>query len=142
MGAAQVGAAGAAHVGAAAQQDGAQQRFFLHLSFTLANQSFRPECFLTLPQQWPQGLQHAAGAAQLGAGAAQVGAAAGAQQLGAAAAGAAHDGAGAAQVGAGAQPQQSFFLLNRPASAEFRPAKHTSKAGNQTKRMTVSPRTS
>jgi len=113
------------------------------LFFILPIQSRSEKRFLCLPQQLLQGSQQAAGAgaqqlgaagaAQVGAqaagaqaaGAAQVGAAAGAQQLGAAA-GAAQVGSGAQQLGAGAQ--QLFFLLNRPASALFRLAKHTSAA--------------
>lgn len=129
---------GAAHVGAQQLGAGAQQQllcFFMCFRRPL-NQSFID--FLCLPQQGLQVLQQlgagaqqdgaqAAGAAHAGAqaaGAAQVGAqAAGAAQVGAHAAGAAHDGAGAQQLGAGAQ--QLFLLRNMPASALFRPAKHT-----------------
>lgn len=122
------------------QLTGAQQRFFLNDgSLILLNMS-RSD-FFGARQQVLQGLQQVgAGAQQLGAaaGAQQLGAAAGAQatgaaQVGAQAAGAAHVGAqaaGAAHVGAGAQhegagAQQLFLLPNRPASALFRPAKHT-----------------
>lgn len=126
------------------QLTGAQQRFFFSEgSLILLNMS-RSD-FFGARQQVLQGLQQvgagaqqlgaAAGAQQLGAaagaqatGAAQVGAqagahAAGAAQVGAQAAGAAHVGAGAQQLAAGAQ--QLFLLPNRPASALFRPAKHT-----------------
>lgn len=125
---------------------GAQQRFFLPAERSLLIQPVRLIFlhFGALPQQDGCGQQVGAGAQQVGAaaGAQQVGAAAaGAQQLGAAAgaqaagaaqvgahaAGAAHVGAGAQQLGAGAQPQP-LFLPNRPASALFRPAKHTSAA--------------
>jgi hypothetical protein len=133
-GTAQLGAAGAAQVGAqatgAAQvgaHAGAQQSFFFDLRLLIQSRR-ENRCFFALPQHDGCGQQDGAGAQQLGAaGAAQAGAqAAGAAQVGAHAAGAAHDGAGAQQLGAGAQ--QLLFLLNRPASALFRPAKHTSAA--------------
>jgi hypothetical protein len=121
-----------------------QQRFFLQ------PKPLKPENqllwhFFGLQQLLQLLQQVGAGAQQLGAaGAQQTGAAAGAQHDGAAlqqAAGAAQDGAGAQQLGAGAQPQPPCPRPNRPASALFMLAKHTSAAVIIAYFMTISPET-
>lgn len=120
-------ATGAAQLGAQAAGAGAQAAGAAHVGAQAAG----------------AGAQ-ATGAAQVGAQAAGAGAqATGAAQLGAQAAGAAHDGAhaaGAAQVGSGAQPQSLFLSQWKPASAEFKPAIHSSTAEIHANFISISPK--